>query len=132
MTSSTCASKHRPWLSKMRSGLHERIFAKAALAFLRCRSNGSRIPKTVSRRADAQPGFEPCGERGGAAARRFRVLRAGLLAAHVGQHHRRLCAVGEADAERVVAAHLGVPRYPALASAAFPEPQVNHCVLAGR
>src|SRR5262245_33961082 len=47
MTSLPLASKHRPWLSTMRSGRQEWIFANAALAFRSCSNSGSRMPKNI-------------------------------------------------------------------------------------
>src|SRR5262249_57821191 len=38
------ASKHRPWLSKIRCGCHEWIFLLAASAFCRWRRRGNRLP----------------------------------------------------------------------------------------
>jgi hypothetical protein len=47
ITLSASASKHRPWLSKIRCGCHEWIFLIAASAFCRWRSSGNRMPKKI-------------------------------------------------------------------------------------
>src|SRR6516162_3386513 len=47
ITLSASASKHRPWLSKIRCGCHEWIFLIAASVFCRWKSSGSRIPKKI-------------------------------------------------------------------------------------
>src|SRR5215475_10941715 len=47
MTSLPRDSKHRPWLSTMRSGRQEWIFANAALAFRCCNRSGGRMPKNI-------------------------------------------------------------------------------------
>src|SRR5262245_9871178 len=47
ITLSASASKHRPWLSKIRCGCHEWIFLIAASAFCRWRSSGSHMPKKI-------------------------------------------------------------------------------------
>jgi hypothetical protein len=47
ITLSASASKHRPWLSKIRCGCHEWIFLIATSAFCRWRNSGNCMPKKI-------------------------------------------------------------------------------------